>query len=82
MVTPKHLGIAEIVTFAVHFDDGKPVPFFPTRPEADRLRERARREGITVQQFIQMTVRDSWHWALSWFIPVTLLMMDLYDFFQ
>jgi len=82
MITPKHLGIKEIVTFAVHFEDGKPVPFFLTRSEADRLILRAKREGITVQQFIQMTVRDSWHWALSWFIPVTLLLMDLYDFFQ
>lgn len=82
MVTPKHLGIEEIVTFAVHFEDGKPVPFFLTRPEADRLILRAKREGITVQQFIERTLRDSLDWALSWFIPVSLLLIDLYDFFQ
>ena len=81
MITPKHLGIKEIVTFAVHFEDGKPVPFFLTRPEADRLKERAKREGIPVQQFIQAAV-DSWDWLLGWFIPVSLLLIDLYDFSQ
>jgi len=82
MITPKHLGIEEIVTFAVYFEDGKPVRFFLTRLEADRLRERAKREGITVQQFIEMALRDSWDWTMTWFIPVTLLLVDLYDLSQ
>jgi hypothetical protein len=58
MVEPKHLGIEEIVTFAVYFDDGS-IQFFLTRTEADRLTLRAKREGITVQQLIQRIVRDS-----------------------
>lgn len=59
MVSPKHLGLEEIVTFNVHFKGAQSVPFFLNRSEADKLALRAKREGVTVQQFIHKVVRDS-----------------------
>jgi hypothetical protein len=55
----KRLGTEELIALAVYFNRAKPISFLLTGSEFDKLRERARREGLTVQRFIQRIVLDS-----------------------